>query len=129
MLLEIFIIAIVIGASPLVARGLKGDKKAWNLLGVILIMILLIIDPLYKTGNLIIKQHMLILRIIGVIILTPGVLILNITGKEHHERSGNPPLFTPNYEPMDPDLVRMARFGFLFIAVGGILLLLAWLLP
>jgi len=127
--IEIFIIVVVVGVAPLVAWGLKGSKGAWTFLVVLLLMTVVSAVILYSTGQFTIKSGFdQILRIVGVIILAPGILILVITGYEHHRRSGNSPL-TPTFEPMAPDLMRKAGYGFLFMVLGGILLLLSWLLP
>lgn len=129
MRIEILIIAVVVSIAPLVAWGLKGSKRAWAFLLVLLFMIVVSAVVLYSTGQFIIESGFdQTLRIVGVIILAPGFLILVITGHEHHKQSGNPPL-TPTFEPMPPDLMRKAGYGFLFIVLGGILLLLSWFLP
>ncbi|MCP4372326.1 MAG: hypothetical protein GY797_30110 [Deltaproteobacteria bacterium] len=126
---EIFIIAIVVGIAPLVAWGLKGSKAAWGLLVVLLLMTGVSAAILYSTGQFTIKAgYDQILRIAGVILLAPGILIFVITDHKHHSRSGNAPL-TPTSEPMAPDLMQKTNYGCLFVVLGGILLLLSWLLP
>jgi multisubunit Na+/H+ antiporter MnhB subunit len=127
--IEIFIIAVAVGIAPLVAWGLKGSKGAWVFLVMLLLMTVFSAMILYSTGQFTIKTGFdQILRLVGVILLAPGILIFVITGHEHHRRSGNPPL-TPTFEPMDPDLMKKSNFGCLFVVLGGILLLLSWLLP
>ena len=129
MLVEVFIIAVVVGTAPLVAWGLKGSRIAWAVLVVLLVMSAVSAAVLYSIGQFAIKSGFeQILRIAGVIVLAPGVLVFVITGHEQHSRSGNAPL-TPTFEPMAPDLMRKANYGYLFIVLGGILLFLSWLLP
>lgn len=126
---EVFIIGVVVGIAPLVAWGLKGSRAAWVLLVVLLLMTGVSAAVLYSTGQFTIKFGFeQLLRIAGVILLAPGIIIMVITGHEHHSRSGNPPL-TPTFEPMDPDLMRKTSYGCLFVVLGGALLLLSWLLP
>lgn len=126
---EMFIIVVVVGAAPLVAWGRKGHRTAWLLLAVLLLWAGVAAVVLCSAGQLTVQwglDH--ILRLLGAILLVPGVLILVRTGHEHHSRSGKPSL-TFTFEPMAPDLMRKANYGFLFIVLGAILLLLGWLLP
>ena len=126
---EVFIIAAVVGIAPLVAWGLKGSEAAWAFLKVLLLMTGVSAAILYRNGQFTIASGFdQLLRIVGVILLAPGILILVITGHEHHSRSGNPTL-TPTFEPMNPDLMRKSNYGCLFVVFGGILLLMSWLLP
>jgi hypothetical protein len=127
--IEIFIIAVAIGIAPLVAWSLNGSKAARIFLIVLLLLTGISALILYKLGMFSLKagfDH--ILRIVGVIVLVPGIIIFVITGQQHHSRSDSPPL-TISFEPMAPDLMKKTNYGCLFVLLGGLLLLLSWLLP
>lgn len=65
------------------------------------------------------------LRVVGAALLAFAVIRFMLIGKEHHDRSGNPPL-TPTFTALEPDLMEKSGRAIKLGVAGGVLLGLSY---